>query len=138
MHAAVQITLRHFLMEDSAAGGHPLHVAGRHFALVAETVPVLDRTCEHVGDRLDPAVRMPRESCSVIFRILIAEVVEQQERIEILGYAEAEGALQFHTGALDCGLRLNYLFNWAESHGISSLSAGSARLVSVCRATRTI
>src|ERR1700687_4823923 len=101
-------------MEDSATGGHPLHVASAHFALVAETVAVLDRTGEYVGDRLDPAVRMPGKSRNIIFWILIAEVVQQQERIEILGLAEAEGALQLHASALDCGLRLNDLFNGAE------------------------
>ena len=93
MHTPSRVALGHFLVEDSAAGGHPLHVAGGHFALVAETVAVLDRASEYVGDRLDPAVRMPGKSRQVIFRILIAEVVQQQKRIEILGFAEAEGAL---------------------------------------------
>jgi len=101
-------------MENAAAGGHPLHVAGGHFAFVAETVAVLDRPGEYVGDGLDPAVRMPGKSRNVIFRILIAEVVQQQEWIEILGLAETEGALQLHASALDCGRRLNDLFNWAE------------------------
>src|SRR6202163_5150300 len=101
-------------MEDSATGVHPLHVAGDHCALVAETVAVLDRTGEYVGDRLDPAVRMPGKSRNVIFWILIAEVVQQQARIEILGFAETEGALQLHASALDCGRRLNDLSNWAE------------------------
>ena len=108
------IALGHLLVEDAAAGGHPLHVAGGHLALVAEAVAVLDRTGEYVGDGLDPAVRMPGKSRQVIFRILIAEIVQQQERIEILGFAEAEGALQLHASALDGGLRLNDLFNWAE------------------------
>src|SRR2546427_3396269 len=45
---ALLITLRHFLVQDAAAGGHPLHVAGGHLALVAETVAVLHRTGEHV------------------------------------------------------------------------------------------
>src|ERR1700681_1656753 len=105
-------------MEDSATGVHPLHVAGDHCALVAETVAMLDRTGEYIGDRLDPAVRMPGTSSNVIFWILIAEVVQQQERIEILGFAEAEGALQFHASALDCRLALNDLLNWAEGHRI--------------------
>src|SRR5260370_39720327 len=101
-------------MADSAPGGHPVHVAGSHSALVAETIAVLHRTGEHVGDRFNPAVWVPGESCNVIFRILIAEIIQQQERIEILGFAEAEGALQFYTGALDGGLRLNDLLNWPQ------------------------
>jgi hypothetical protein len=91
-----------------------LHIASGHFALVAETVAVLDRTREYVGNRLDPAVRMPGKSRNVIFRILIAEVVQQQEWIEILGFAEAEGALQLYASTLDCGFRLNDLFNGPE------------------------
>jgi hypothetical protein len=46
--------------------------------------------------------------------MLIAEVVQKQERIEILGFAEAESALQFHASAFNCGLRLNDLFNRTE------------------------
>ena len=38
---------------------------------------------EHVGDRLDAAVRMPREAGEVVVRVVVAEVVEQQERIEL-------------------------------------------------------
>jgi len=34
-----------------------------------------------------------------------------QERIELLGFAEAKGALQLYASALDCGLRLNNLFS---------------------------
>jgi hypothetical protein len=41
--------------------------------------------------------------------MVIAEVVQQQERIEILGFAEAEGALKLHAGAFKCGLRLRDL-----------------------------
>ena len=75
---------------------------------------MLDRAGEHVGDRLDPAVRMPRESSQVVFRVVIAKIVQQQKRIEILCLAEAEGALQLHASALDGGLRLNDPFDWAE------------------------
>ena len=105
----LRIALGHFLMQDAAAGGHPLHVAGGHFAFVAEAVAVLDRTGEHVGDGLDAAMRMPGKSRKVIFRILVAEIVQQQKRIEILGFAETEGALQLYAGAFESGLRLNDL-----------------------------
>ena len=114
MHPALLIAPGHFLVQDAASGGHPLHIARGHLALVAEAVAVLDRTGEYVRNRLDPAVRMPGKSRQVIFRIVIAKVVQEQERIEILGLAEAEGALQLHTGALDGGLRLTDLSNWAE------------------------
>ena len=114
MHAALRITLGHFLVKDAAAGGHPLHVAGGHLALVSKAVAVLDRAGEHVGDRLNPPVRMPRKSGEVIFRVVIAKIVQQQKRVEILRFTEAESALQPHASALDRGLRLNNLFDWAE------------------------
>ena len=93
MHAALSITLRHFLVENTPTRGHPLHIAGGHFAPVAQAVSMLDGAGEDVGDRLDSAVRMPWKSLQVVCRILIAEVVQQQERIEVLGLAEAKGAL---------------------------------------------
>ncbi len=114
MHPAMLIALGHLLVQNAAAGGHPLHVAGGHLALVAKAVAVLHRAGKHVCDGLDPAVWMPGKSRNVIFWILIAEIVQQQERIEVFGFAEAKGALQLHASALDCWLRLNDVFNWAE------------------------
>ena len=92
VHAALRVTLRHLLVEDAAAGGHPLHVAGAQRAAVAEAVAVLDRAGQHVGDGLDAAVRMPREAGPVVLGPVVAEIVEQQERVELAGVAEAEGA----------------------------------------------
>jgi hypothetical protein len=85
--------LRHLLVQNAAAGRHPLHVAGGHAALVAQAVAVRHFAGKHIGDGLDAAVRMPGKSGHVIRRILIAEIVQQQERIELLGFAETEGAL---------------------------------------------
>ena len=61
---------------------------------------------EHVGDGLDAAMRMPGEAGEIVGRILIAEVVEQQERIELVRFAETEGALEFDAGTFDGGLGL--------------------------------
>src|SRR5262249_6196367 len=80
VHASARVALRHLLVQDAAAGGHPLHVAGAERAFVAEAVAVLDRAGQHVGDGLDAAVRVPGKSCAVVVRPVIAEIVEQQER----------------------------------------------------------
>ena len=106
VHAAARVALGHLLVENAAAGGHPLHVAGGHAALVAERVAVRDLTGEDVGDGLDAAMRMPGKAGQVVGGILVAEVVEQQERIELLGLAEAEGALELDACALDGGFGL--------------------------------
>ena len=106
MHAALRIALRHFLVHDAAARGHPLHVAGAERAAIAEAVAVIDGAGEHIGDGLDAAMRMPRKAGEVVGRAVVAEIVEQQERIELGGFAEAEGAAQLDAGAFDGRLRL--------------------------------
>src|SRR5207248_5654576 len=53
VHAALRIALRHFLMKDAAAGGHPLHVARAEAAAIAEAVAMLHGTREDVRDRFD-------------------------------------------------------------------------------------
>src|SRR5438045_7840247 len=116
MHAALRIALGHFLVENAAARRHPLHVTRGHLALVAQAVAMLDRAGEHVGDGLDAAMRMPGKSRQIILRIFIAEIVQQQEGIEILRFAETEGALQLYAGALNSGLRLNDLLYRTERH----------------------
>ncbi len=111
MHAAAVVAFGHLLVQDAAAGGHPLDVAGSHFALVAERVAVFDGAGEDVGDGLDAAMRMPGESGEVVVGILIAEVVEEEKRVEFLGLAEAEGALEAHAGAFEGGFgRQNFLY----------------------------
>ncbi len=68
---------------DAAAGRHPLHVAGAQAAAVAEDChAVLDGAGQHVGDRFDPAMWVPWKPGQVVPRVVVAEVVEQQGRIE--------------------------------------------------------
>src|SRR4029450_11288530 len=43
VHAAGGVALRHLLVHDAAAGGHPLHVTGAEAAAVAQAVAVLHR-----------------------------------------------------------------------------------------------
>src|SRR5690348_856372 len=66
VHAALCVTLRHFLVEDTAAGCHPLHVAGTKGALVAETVLVLHRSGKHIGDGLNAAMWVPRKASTIV------------------------------------------------------------------------
>ena len=76
-------------MQDAAAGRHPLHVAGAEIAAVAEAVAVLDGPGQHIGNGLDAAMRMPRETGPIIVRPVVAEIVEQQERIELGSYCRS-------------------------------------------------
>jgi hypothetical protein len=104
------------LVHDPPAGGHPLDVARPQLALVPEAVAVLDRTREHVGNRLDAAVRVPRESGEVVVRVLVAEVVQQEERIKVAGVAEAEGAAEPDARTLDRGFALDDSLDRSDGH----------------------
>ena len=94
MHAALGVAGRHFLMQNAAAGGHPLHVARAELAAVAEAVAVVDAARQHIGDRLDAAMGMPGKAGLIVLGPIAAEIVHHQERIEIGRVAEAEGAAQ--------------------------------------------
>ena len=96
--------LGHLLVDDAAAGRHPLDVARADDALVAHAVAVLDRAAEHVGDRLDAAVGVPGEAGQVLGRIVLAEVVEHQEGIEQRDFAEAEAAAEVDARPFERGL----------------------------------
>src|SRR3989449_6684922 len=61
----------HLLMEDPAAGGHPLHVTGSQGALVTEAVTVVHRSREDIGDGFDPAMGVPGEPGEVILGVLV-------------------------------------------------------------------
>ena len=58
---------------------------------------------EHVGDRLDAAVGMPGKAGEIFIGIVVAEVVEQQKRIELRAMS-TEGAAQMHAGPFERGL----------------------------------
>src|SRR5260370_33440653 len=87
-------------MDDAAAGGHPLNVAGGDGAAVADAVAVLDGSGKDVGDSLDAPVRVPGKAGEIIFRDVIAEIVQQKEGIELGGVAKAKYAAELHARAL--------------------------------------
>src|SRR5258707_3734103 len=139
MHASGRITLRHFLMDDAAASGHPLHVTGGDSAAVAHAVIVLDRSGENVRDGLNDAMRMPGKAGQVIFRQFVAEIVEQKKGIVIRGVAESEGAPQMDARAFHGGLGLDYFFNGTDGHGGPPKENGNANdLKSTMEARRRI
>src|SRR5581483_7449883 len=74
VHAAERITLRHLLMHDAAARGHPLHVTGTQRAAIAEAIAMVDRSGKHVSDGLDPAMRMPGKAGEIVARPIVAEI----------------------------------------------------------------
>jgi hypothetical protein len=68
---------------------------------------VIDGSRKDIGDGLNAAMRMPGESGKVIFRNIIAEVIEEEERVEIRGSPEPERAAKVHARSLQRWLGLN-------------------------------
>jgi hypothetical protein len=59
--ATICPTFRHLLVDYSAAGGHPLHVASADSPLIPHAITVRDHSFQNVGYGFDSAVRVPRK-----------------------------------------------------------------------------
>src|SRR5579864_5869510 len=70
VHPALAVAPWHFLVENAASSGHPLHVASGHFTFIAQAVTVLDRSGQDVGDGFDAAMWMPGKSRRVIVGVV--------------------------------------------------------------------
>src|SRR5580698_9020399 len=128
MHAAGLIALGHFLVDDAAARGHPLDVTGSDRAVIPHAVTMLYGPCEYVGDGLDAAVRMPRKAGQVILRDVVAEVVQQQERVELRRVAEAERAPQMHPGAFPGWFGFNQTLHGPNGHVLLQYPSLTSRI----------
>jgi len=105
-HQTFIVTPGHFLVDDAAAGGHPLHVSRCNDPFIFHAVAMFHRAMDHVGDRLDPPMRVPGKPFQIMGRIIRVEVVEEQERIKQGDLIVAEGPLQMDACAFDGGLAL--------------------------------
>src|SRR5512143_3057098 len=108
LHDTVVVSLRHFLVDDAASRGHPLHISRRDDALVAHAVAVLDIALKDVGDRLDAAVGVPGKSLDVSVGVRVSEVIEQEERVEERDLAVSEYPPQMDPRTLDCWPAFKY------------------------------
>src|SRR5512140_672987 len=100
-HASLCISFGHLLVDDAASRSHPLDVARCDDTPVPHAVPVLHIPLENVGDRLDPAVRVPGESRKVFRGVVRAEIVEEQEGVEAGRPLIAEGTSQVNASPFD-------------------------------------
>ena len=116
VHLAVDVSLGHLLVQDAGSRGHPLHVTGAQRAGVAQRVAVLHGAGEHIGDGLDPAVGVPGKAAHIVLRVLIAEVIEQQERIQFAGVMKSKGPVQLYTGAFHGRHGVAGLDNRSDGH----------------------
>src|SRR5262249_42295844 len=117
VHASGGIPLRHFLMNDAAAGGHPLHVACANGPAIPHAIAVIDGAGENIRDRLDSAMRMPRKSREVVFRNIVAKIIQQEKGIEVGGVAESEGAAEMDSGSFQGWLGFHESLDGSDRHG---------------------
>jgi len=106
VHLPDRVSLGHLLGGRSPGRPSSTGCLRGHDTLVPHAVAVFDGAGQHVGDRLDAAVGVPREAGQVIRRNVIAEVIEEEERVEIGGVAEAERAAQMDARSFECRLGL--------------------------------
>src|SRR5437016_2345546 len=126
---AMPVDFRHLLVDDPAPGCHPLDVAGADDPLVPEAVLVLHSAVQHVRDRFDPAVRMPREASHIFSRVLRPEIVEEKKRVEARHLRGAEGPMQMHACTFDRRASRQDLFDAARSRRGSGVVLGHSSLL---------
>ena len=84
--------------------------------MVSHAVAMLDRSREHIRDRFDAAMRMPRKAGQVVVRYVVAEIIQEQKRIEIRRVAEAEGPAQMDACAFEGWLGLDQSLDGPKGH----------------------
>ena len=103
-------------MKDAAAGRHPLHVARAEAPAITKTVAVLHGTGEDIGDRFNPAVRMPRKPCQIFVGVVVAEVIEEEKWVVISSVAEPKRPPQLDAGTLESRFGLGNMLDGSDRH----------------------
>ena len=94
------VLLRHFGVDDAAAGGHPLHAAAFQLADVAEMIFMPHVAVEHVGHGLEAPMRMRRKAGDVIVGVVGRKVIEHEKRVEPRPCGLAETAAELDSRAV--------------------------------------
>ncbi len=96
----------HLLMDDAAAGRHPLDVSRGDYPPVAHAVAVFHFPRQDIGDGFDPPVRMPGEALAIVGGIIGAKIVQEEKGVELGHLVVAEGPSQADPRPLQGGLAL--------------------------------
>ena len=73
---------RHFFMQNTASGGHPLHVTRPDDARVADRITMAHAALQHIGNRLNTAVRVRGKPANRTFQWIIkSKMIKKQEGI---------------------------------------------------------
>jgi hypothetical protein len=66
MHSARRIPLRHLLVNDATASGHPLDISRGDNPAIAHAVAMLDGSSQNVSDGFNAAMRVPWETGEIV------------------------------------------------------------------------
>src|SRR5579862_1152633 len=91
------VLLGHLRMHEPASRGHPLDASGREHPLIAVVIAVAHAPIEHVGHRLEAAVRVVREAGDIVLRPVGAELIEHEKRIEVRQLRLPDHTPKLHT-----------------------------------------
>ena len=83
---------------------------------IPHAVAVLDGSRQHVSNRLDAAVGVPRETGQVICRYVVAEVVKEEKGVEVGRVAEPERTAQMHARTFEGRLGLDEPLDRSNGH----------------------
>ena len=118
-HAAL-LLLGHLRVHEATARRHPLHAARHEHALVAMVVAMAHAAIQHVGDRLEAAMRVIRKAGDVVFGLVRAELIEQQKRIEIRKLRLPDHARELHARPIGRRHPAHHAFDGASCNCIAS------------------
>jgi hypothetical protein len=108
-------------MDHATPGRHPLHAAVGEQPFVTGAVAVTHAAGDHVRDGLEAAMRMIRKPADVVLRVVGAERVEHEERIEPALQRLREHARQLDAGAIRCRLAGDEALDGARAcHGFGA------------------
>src|SRR5208283_4816193 len=78
-------------------------------------VAVFDVSFQDIGDRLYPAMGVPRKAFDILIGIGIAEIIQQQERVKEGNFAVSKNPPEMDTCALDRGFAFKNFPNLSVS-----------------------
>ena len=96
-------------MDYAASRSHPLHTALGKFTHVAHVVLVPHMAVQHIGNRLEPTMRVRWKARDVVIGVFRAEFIEHQKRIEPQTGRRSQTPPQLHAGAVRGSHAGNYL-----------------------------
>ncbi len=91
-------------MDQPTPGSHPLHATRGQQALVAVVVLVAHAPVQHVGHGLEAAMWMAGEAGQVVGGLVGAELVQQQERVQVRKLRATDHPGELDPGAVGRGL----------------------------------